>query len=59
MIGIVTEETTTYDMLSNFSVKLNDEKRVVEIYHKDKYLGILSNVIGIDEDEFVNFYVRK
>lgn len=53
LIGIRLEDRIVYDSINNFSIKLNDEKQVVEVYKDNNYLGILSSVIGIDEDEFI------
>lgn len=53
LIGIRLEDRIVYDSINNFSIKLNDEKKVVEVYQNNNYLGILSSVIGIDEDEFI------
>lgn len=53
LIGIRIEDRIVYDSINNFSIKLNDEKQVVEVYKDNNYLGVLSSVIGIDEDEFI------
>lgn len=53
LIGIQTDTTTVYDSINNFQVELDEEKNLVVIYRENRCLGYLSNVIGIDEDEFI------
>lgn len=53
LIGIRIEDRIVYDSINNFSIKLNDEKQIVEVYRDNNYLGVLSSVVGIDEDEFI------
>lgn len=55
IIGILISETfiTIYDLLSAFNFKINEQKRIIEVYHNDKYEGTLGNIVGMDEDRFI------
>lgn len=74
LIGISVQESEviTYDVLENFSIKINedsvevyrckhnyDDGDIVDINDKEIYLGHLTNVVGIDIEEFADKVTRK
>jgi len=74
LIGVSVQESEviTYDVLENFSIKLNenkvevyrhkhnyDDEDIVDINDEEEYLGHLTRVVGIDIEEFADKVTRK
>ena len=55
LIGIKVdrEESTIYDILYNFIFELDNINKKVKVYHNNKYIGYLSNVVGVDEEDLI------
>lgn len=61
MIGIKLKdkESTIYDGIENFSVEVSLENKEVRLYHNGVYVGVITSVIGIGEEEFVQNVRRR
>ena len=51
-------DTLSCGSLDDFTYKLNDEKKELEIYKKDEFLGYYAAVYGIPEEEFIEYIVK-